>query len=369
MLSQNEKSKLTGQDVSLYISCFNSEKYIGRCLESILRQSDPPGEIILIDDASTVPLETLPEMVRLRESTKIKIIFYRFEKNTGLAVGRNKALELCTKPLLASVDSDVVAEPGWLEKMLAAFKENNVAGVGGRLDEACRETLGDRWRAVHMAQHWGDNRIVNPRFLFGANTVFDAEILRKAGGYARELRSNYEDVSISDKIREMGFDLIYTPEAKALHLREDSEYSIIPGFWKWHHAKGLLRGDFNSPEGVISRIDSVNFGIYKYRFDMDLKAGRNELLILDVMIPWIFCALDLRMARKNAGIIIPDFPGKGLVGAMPEQGRTIFEKAVPPLSGFVTAYYPWHDDYSARFVECLIRHKYKDDREKASIPS
>ena len=120
----------------------------------------------------------------------------------GLAVARNTALENCDTPLIASVDSDVVAEKDWLEKLLERINQGDVVGVAGRMDEFYKQDIGDRWRAKHMAQHWGEQPLLNPRFLYGANTLMIADELRNSGGFDACCRTNNEDRSMCDSLYE-----------------------------------------------------------------------------------------------------------------------------------------------------------------------
>lgn len=351
--------KHCGGDVTLYIPYFNSQDMIGECLAGILRQTVRPARLIIFDDASNPPASSV-EAVRLSGAEVI-----RLETNIGLGASRNMVLEHCKTPLLASLDSDVVAEPTWLERLLATLNANpGAAGVAGRLDELRQDTLGDRWRAVHMKQHWGDQPLVNPRFLYGANNLFVASALRDAGGYISSLKTNYEDMSLSERLLEKGATLLYEPAARCGHLRRDTDSSILRGYWKWFHAKGLLQGDFDSPEGVLRRIDAVNFGIFRYRFALDVKEGRPELLKLDVLIPWLFCALDLEMARRHAGIDVPEFPGE-LISAVPSGPLTILNAALPKTFSPGSRLQAWHAGYIAKFLDCLESFNWKDSCARA----
>ena len=345
-------------DVTLYIPYFNSQEMIGECLYGILGQSVRPSRLILLDDASNPPASSVSAV---RDSgTEI----VRLESNIGLGASRNRILEICKTPLLASLDSDVVASPDWLEILLDTLNAHpEAAGVAGRLDELRQDTLGDRWRAVHMKQHWGDKPLVNPRFLYGANNLFSVSALREAGAYGPTLKTNYEDMSMSERLLAKGFTLLYEPSAACGHLRRDTDSSILRGFWKWFHAKGLLQGDFDSPAGLLRRVEAVNFGIYRYRFDLDVKEGRREFLKLDLLIPWLFCALDLEMARRHSGLDVPEFPG-GLLPALPPEPSSILKEALP--KPFWTGCQPqaWHNDYISKFADCLKSFKWLDDRSR-----
>jgi Glycosyltransferases, probably involved in cell wall biogenesis len=277
----------TSRDVTVYVPAYNADATLGACLDSVLAQTARPARILVVDDASSNPV---------RVPAGIEVI--RHKENLGLACARNTALGDCRTALIASLDSDVVLEPRWLENLLAVMNGGELAGAGGRMVERYQDELADRWRAVHMAQNWGEAAVINPRFLFGANTIFRSDLLREAGGYDERHRTNNEDRVVSDALYRKGYNLAYVPAAKCEHLRRDTCKSVLNGYWQWHHAKGLLDGDYQTPEGLIDRVARVNFGIFRYRYDLDAKAGREEFLPLDAAIPWVFGSRDLSLFAR-----------------------------------------------------------------------
>jgi len=330
--------------------CYNAGKMLDRSVAQILSQSIKPAAILLMDDGSSPALELSPKLAEMQKGWPLEII--RDPVNRGLASVRNAALARCRTRLIASLDADVAAEHNWLEMLLNAINAQHVAGVGGRLDEFYQESLADRWRAVHMAQHWGDNPVLNPRFIYGANSLFQAEILCSAGGYHSSLRTNYEDMSLSEKLYSQKHMLYYEPAAKCRHLRRDNLRSVLPGFWKWYHAKGVIQGEFDSPEGLLGRIERVNFGIFRHRFDMDANAGRKEFLILDLLLPWVFCALDLELAQRLKKIPCPAFPNVSQLEFMPAPLRKLLPEILAPSQNTGTTE-PWHESYYKLFEESL----------------
>ena len=81
-------------ELSVLIAVYNAEKYIGRCLESLLNQDLPPEkyEILLIDDGS---IDGSAEIVEKYTTQHPQIKLFK-EKNKGLYVQRNKLLSLAT---------------------------------------------------------------------------------------------------------------------------------------------------------------------------------------------------------------------------------------------------------------------------------
>ncbi len=215
--------------VSVYVPCFNAERTIGACIASLLAQRLPPDEIIVIDDGSTD--RTANVVKRYPNVTLIQ-----HPKNMGLATARNTGLRESKGDLVASIDSDCAADPQWLATLVKAmFAEPKLLGVAGCVVEIERITIADRWRARHMRQHYGLNEVENPRFLFGANTVFRREVLEKAGPYPTQLRTNGEDLEICVRIYRTFADarLKYIPTAIVSHLRRDDLASLAKTYWKY----------------------------------------------------------------------------------------------------------------------------------------
>ena len=90
--------------VSVIIPCYNSERTISSCLESIFYQTQLPDEIILIDDNSND--KTLSEIELSKEKSPIKIKTLKNDENKGPGYCRNKGWEAAESAYIAFLDSD-----------------------------------------------------------------------------------------------------------------------------------------------------------------------------------------------------------------------------------------------------------------------
>jgi GT2 family glycosyltransferase len=214
------------EKVTVYIPCYNAERYLKDCLQAVLKQTHAPDEVLVIDDGST------DRTTEIASSYPVRLIRHR--SNKGLAAARNTAVLNSRNEWIASVDADVVAAHDWLEKLVKSMNGDGIAGVGGKLVEKFQQRLADRWRAVHMPQHWGDCPNGKPLALSGSNALFKASALREVGLYNEKFRTNYEDSDICGRLRARGYRLFYTPHAVCYHLREDTIRSILRTWWRWH---------------------------------------------------------------------------------------------------------------------------------------
>ncbi len=211
--------------ISVYIPSYNVEKFIGLCIEHLLAQTYSPDEILVINDGST------DKTIEIAQKYPVKIIHH--EKNMGLSCARNTGIQNSKNQWVASIDADCMAHPDWLKKLSHHLDTPNTGGIGGKLVEHFSNKITDRWRAVHMRQHWWDQQQVNPMFLFGHSNIFNKEAIQKAGGYNPKYRTNYEDVDICNKIRQTGYNLIYEPTAVVEHYRRDTIYTDLKAYWQW----------------------------------------------------------------------------------------------------------------------------------------
>ena len=100
--------------VSILIPVYNVEKYLSKCLESILLQTYKNIEIIIINDGTT---DSSLDIAELYASKYDFIHVYSYE-NAGISTTRNRALEKATGDYYLFVDSDDYLNPHMIEKMI-----------------------------------------------------------------------------------------------------------------------------------------------------------------------------------------------------------------------------------------------------------
>lgn len=212
---------------SLYIPCYNAERYLARTLEGALRQTCPFDEILVIDDGSC------DRTAEIASRYPVRIL--RHKQNRGLAAARNTGFRSARNGLVASLDADCVAEPDWLEKLLPHLDDPKVAAVGGRLEETVLTSLADRWRQAHLPENWGTQVISDPPFLFGANGLHRKSAWEEVGGYDEItwIAGCGEDSDISRKLIIKGYKLVYDPAARVKHIKQDTIRSVLDTRWRW----------------------------------------------------------------------------------------------------------------------------------------
>ena len=109
--------------ISLIIPVYNSEKYLSKCLDSIINQtfSLKNIEVIIINDGST----DNSEKIIMRYEKKLNII-YKKQKNEGQSSARNKGIKLAKGKYLTFIDSDDYIDKKMLSIMYKEADNNNL---------------------------------------------------------------------------------------------------------------------------------------------------------------------------------------------------------------------------------------------------
>lgn len=107
--------------VSIIVPVYNVEKYIRRCLDSLVKQSYRNLEIILIDDGSTDNSGKICDQYEIKDK-RFKVIH---QKNAGLPSARNTGIENITGYLVMFIDSDDWIDENCIERCVNEFKLND----------------------------------------------------------------------------------------------------------------------------------------------------------------------------------------------------------------------------------------------------
>ena len=100
--------------ISVIIPIYNTQKYLKKCINSILTQSMCNFELLLIDDGSTDG----SDLIAKEFASMDKRIEYIWQENQGQAVARNNGIKRARGEFISFIDSDDWIEPTMLEDML-----------------------------------------------------------------------------------------------------------------------------------------------------------------------------------------------------------------------------------------------------------
>jgi glycosyltransferase involved in cell wall biosynthesis len=178
-------------EISVIVTNYNYERYLARCLRSLVAQSLPSSnyEIVLVDDAST------DNSIEIASTFKERIKIVRQTHNQGLASAANEGFRSSQGRLIVRVDSDDYVHPEFLRVLVIS-----------------NELLGDQFDAFSLDyENVDEDGIVKSvmsatEHPIGCAIAFKNEALQALGAYKDGLRV-FEEKELMKRFIESGMKL------------------------------------------------------------------------------------------------------------------------------------------------------------------
>jgi glycosyltransferase involved in cell wall biosynthesis len=190
--------------LSFVIPAYNEEKYIGKCLESILKNAEKylsDIEIIVVNNAST-------------DKTKKTALSYPHvqvvdEPRKGIAFARNAGYLKAKGELIANIDADCILPPGWIERAFEVFKKKEILALSGPVtyyDLSSNTALLVKLYyyfvlLIHIIKH----RLLKIGAIAqGANFIIRKSVLDEIGGYNTDFTFYGEEIDTVMRVQKLG---------------------------------------------------------------------------------------------------------------------------------------------------------------------
>lgn len=162
-------------DVSIIMPTYNSEAFVGETIESVIAQTYPSWELLVVDDCSTDGTCGLVEGYA-RSDARVRL--FRQETNQGPAAARNRALRESRGRYVAYFDSDDLWVPEKLEHQLA-FMRNGEIGMCFTSYETINED-GSHRNYVHVPESIGYKGFLKAPVTCTHTVMFDTEMVDRS---------------------------------------------------------------------------------------------------------------------------------------------------------------------------------------------
>ena len=93
--------------INVIIPAYNCRTTLGRTLSSLVAQTDPNFEVIVVDDCSTEDIKSIVDDYR----DKLSIVYIRNERNLGCGMSRQVGIDNATQKFITFLDSDDMFMP------------------------------------------------------------------------------------------------------------------------------------------------------------------------------------------------------------------------------------------------------------------
>lgn len=198
--------------VSVIVPCYNSERNIRRCLAAILDQRTSVSYEVVVVDSSE---DQTPHIIA-GEFPSVRLI--HLDRRTFAGAARNAGVRATRAPFCLMIDSDCIAQPDLIERMLARHREGEYAAVGGSLANGTPRSLSG-WTGYLL--EFKEFMPTAPERLEKtvptANVMYRREVFERFGGFDEQMRES-EDVLFNRTMDGAGERILFDPAIEVTHL-------------------------------------------------------------------------------------------------------------------------------------------------------
>ena len=220
---------------SIIVPVFNRPQEVEELVESLARQTDKDFELIIVEDGSTISCEESCK----KKAGEIDIKYYH-KSNEGRSIARNYGMERAGGDFFIFVDSDCILPPSYIQLLKESLRQQPIDCFGG--PDAAHESFSDVQKAINFSMTSflttggirGGKKSMEKFTPRTFNMGFTRDVYNTVGGF-REMFS--EDIDMSTRIKNAGFNIALYPEVKVFHKRRVD----FKKFWRQVHVFGMSR--------------------------------------------------------------------------------------------------------------------------------
>ena len=260
-------------DISIIVPIYNAEKYLNKCIDSLVNQTKKELEFILVNDGSTDSSEDIIK------SYKDKRIKYFKNKNQGIGKTRNFGIDKATGKYLMFLDSDDYLDINACEKLYnKAIKEKSDLVVFDfyRVEETLKEVTINNFKSSSLKENPNllldinlgpCNKLIKRELIDKNNTRFNEELKYEDTPFVTEIIKNANKIS---KLNEyLHYYVIHSNSETT--VRDERVFDIIKII-------DIIRNQYKDEkymEDVVNKLTVRTFTNYtiQQRVQKDLKVG------------------------------------------------------------------------------------------------
>lgn len=180
--------------VSVILTCYNQEKYLSEALDSVLKQTYPYWECVILNDGSTDGSEEIAKQY----VSKDKRFVYVYQKNQGVVAARNNAIKVCKGGYILPLDGDDIISSNYLELAADVLDKNKDVVL-----VCCNvEKFGDESGPLLLPE-------INIRNILSTGCCVSSSMFRRekynlVGGYKEVMSDGWEDWEFFISLLETG---------------------------------------------------------------------------------------------------------------------------------------------------------------------
>ena len=206
--------------ISVIIPCYNAEKYIAECLDSIINQTYSCWEIICVNDGSKDSTLNILERYRNENQENIAVISV---PNGGASAARNVGLKTAKGDYIQFIDADDLITPDKFEKQIAGFLDGIDVVVSDRVLKNVDLTITlDNYYFPEINENSLQTSIT--KIIITGNPIYRKQIVIDLGGYDESLKSS-QDWDFHIRLVLAGYNIKYIPGIFYINRKVDGSIS------------------------------------------------------------------------------------------------------------------------------------------------
>lgn len=202
---------------AVVITVFNYGRFLAECIESVLRQTLPAAEIVVVDDGSTD--DTAEVAARYKG-----LVRYHLQGNQGVAAARNNGVRLTTAPFVVCLDADDRLGSRYIEAVqetLAADYGHGIAYTGLGLIRPDGSVSENVWKG-EFNWEWQASAAMPPHTTIPTAATFTRRAFERVGGY-RQYYAPGEDAEFYTRLLAAGFTAVRSTTSPLIEYRDHGE--------------------------------------------------------------------------------------------------------------------------------------------------
>ncbi len=223
--------------ISAVICSYNRARFILKAVESIFNQDFNKEllEVIVVDNNSTD--NTIELLTEYKAQHPDYHFSYYIEKNQGVSYTRNRCAQEAKGEIVAYLDDDSIAQPGWLTSITNFFDQHpDTYSTGGKITPYFLTGVPE-WYSRYFSGLVGNfdqgkdvKRFTGSRYPCGANMAFRKKIFEEIGYFNTDLGRKgagllaNEEKDIYLRILDYGKKVYYLPYVEVLHAVESNKF-------------------------------------------------------------------------------------------------------------------------------------------------
>lgn len=231
--------------VTIIVPCYNSERTIRQCLQSIVsQQTSVRFDVVVVDSSSDQTAQIVAN-----EFPSVRLIHLKERALAGAA--RNVGIRATDAYYCLMIDSDCVAEPDLIERAIARHREDHYAAVGGSLANGTPRSLsGLTGYLIEFKEFMPSTPMRLEKNVPTANLTYRRETLERYGCFDEDLWPA-EDLLFNWKLHSAGERLLFDPAIKVTHLNRTGWHTVLSYQIRLGKTSVIARQRGSLPGGIL----------------------------------------------------------------------------------------------------------------------